>query len=67
MMMNDDQKALKHFDSARTDLRSNLYAKINHPGEAAAIKSAYDFYMKKGLKDSALELRNNSKLGAVFR
>ncbi len=66
MMMSNAQKALKYYDSARTDLRTNFYAKINHPGEAAAIKSAYVFYLRNGRKDSALELRNNPKLSAAF-
>jgi hypothetical protein len=67
LMKGNEKESKKYFDSARIYMRSSLYAKIKHVVEMDAIKSAYDFYMKRGMQDSALELKNNPKLSAAFQ
>jgi len=66
LMKGDEEGAKKYFDSVRVFLRTDRYASVRNVEDVSAIKAAYNFYIGKGMKENALELRNNPRLNTVF-
>ncbi len=66
LLKGDEEGAGKYFDSVRIYLRRSLYTTVKNAEDVIAIKSAFDYYIKKGDMESALELKSNPSLGPAF-
>jgi hypothetical protein len=67
LMKGNNEDAKKYFDSVRIFIRNNRYVTIDNVQYKDAIRAAYNFYMKNGDTQNALELRNNPKLAPAFQ
>jgi tetratricopeptide (TPR) repeat protein len=66
LMMGDEKRAGKFFDSARLALRRKRYVDVKNRVVSQALRTAVNYYEKKGLKEYALELINNRRIGDML-